>query len=37
MSDINAWIAVDKGVCADPILKSYVLILQGERSLYRSI
>jgi hypothetical protein len=37
MTNINAWIAVDRGVSADPILKPYVLILKGERSLYSSI
>lgn len=37
MTDINAWIAVDKGIVAAPILAPYVLCLNGERSLYRSI
>jgi hypothetical protein len=37
MTDINAWIAVDQGVSADLILKPYILILKGERSLYQSI
>jgi hypothetical protein len=37
MTGINAWIAVDRSDSADPILKPHVLILKGERSLYRSI
>ncbi|MGD7037256.1 DISARM system helicase DrmA [Methylotuvimicrobium buryatense] len=37
MTEINAWIAVDKGLAVDPILAPYVLLLDGERSLYRSI
>lgn len=37
MTDINAWIAVDRSLPVDPILKPFVLILRGERSLYQSI
>lgn len=37
MTDINAWIAVDHALPVDPILKPFVLILRGQRSLYQSI
>jgi hypothetical protein len=37
MTDINAWVAVDHELPVNPILKPFVLILQGQRSLYQAI
>ena len=33
----NAWIAVDRNFHIDPALSAYVIVLEGERSLYQAI
>ena len=34
---LNAWIAIDHGLSADPVLALYTLRLKGERSHYQAI
>jgi hypothetical protein len=36
-SALNAWIAIDHGLGTDRGLAPYILVLKGERSLYRAI
>lgn len=36
-SNVNAWIAIDRGLCTDCRLAPYILPLKGDRSLYQAI
>src|SRR5690606_21883776 len=36
-TDLNAWIAIDHGLCTDRRLAPYTLALKGDRSLYQAI
>ncbi|HDR8993304.1 DISARM system helicase DrmA [Burkholderia cepacia] len=36
-TSLNAWIAVDHGLCTDRRLAPYTLVLKGDRSLYQAI
>lgn len=37
LNSLNAWIAIDQGIKADPVMAPYVLQLKGERFLYQAI
>lgn len=37
VGDANAWIAIDRDLCTDRRLAPYILVLEGDQSLYPAI